>query len=142
MKTLLTIILLLGVSPILSHNPIRGKAERYIRKAQVIAIVMVRNVQVLDNNCSVTTIVTVVPKKIIKGHLPKGIRLNYQYTDHIWKKGCPSVHYMYGPRARPIKKGKTIIVTAGSGFSGWKGWWVTSSYNMDQLKRIKKLMKK
>lgn len=123
-----------------AHDAREGKADTYIKEARVVAVVTVREVKVVDQNCSVTTVVTVTVKRLLKGSLPAGEKLNYQYTDHIWKKGCPSVHYTYGPRAYPMVKDKEIIVTAGTGFPGWKGWWITSSYNLDQLERVKKLL--
>ena len=135
-------VLLLSALPLFSHNPRRGRPERYIRRARVIAVVVIRKVRVVENKCSVTTVVNVSLRRVIKGRLPRGVRLHYQYTDYIWRRGCPSVHYRYGPRAMPLKRGKEIIVTAGTGFPGWKGWWITSSYNMDQMERVKRLVKK
>lgn len=140
MKPILLVGLLLVALPLVAHYPREGKADGYIKEARVVAVAVVRDVKVIDNNCSVTTMVTVTLKRLLKGSLPKGEVLQYQYTDHIWKKGCPSVHYTYGPRAYPMQKGKEIIVTAGTGFPGWQGWWITSSYNMDQLERVKKLL--
>ena len=140
MKPVFTIILLLLVLQLFAHDAREGKADTYIKEARIVAVVQVREVKVVDQNCSVTTVVTVSLKRLLKGNLPKGETLQYQYTDHIRKKGCPSVHYTYGPRAYPMQKGKDIIVTAGTGFPGWQGWWITSSYNMDQLERVKKLL--
>ena len=123
------------------HSVHTMEAERFFKEADAVAEAIVEKVEEKKGDCEHTVIVRVAIQKIIRGSVHGGVPLHYRMTDYIWneKAKCPSVHYAISPRAKNLARGVKIIVTI-KYYQEYKANWVTSSYNMEELKSIKRLL--
>jgi len=136
----LSILLFCGVQGVYASRVIRLKPAELVKKADVVAIVSVSQVELKAERCHRTTIAQFENPELLKGRMPLKTPLRLIYTIHILVPDCPRVSFSLNPQVQDMKKGQKVIATIQKN-KGFKGYKVTSTYSLDELQKIKEMLK-